>query len=40
VLSLRKFGDVIAGILEGDELAAGKRNRILEAPLPSFVWLQ
>jgi len=38
VLCLRKFGDVLAGVLEGDELTpARQRNRIVETPLPSFV---
>jgi hypothetical protein len=42
VLGLREPRNVIAGILECDELAAGgKRDRILfEAPPPSFVGLQ
>jgi hypothetical protein len=41
LLSLRKFQDVIGRILQRDELAsAGKRDRILEAPAPSFVGLQ
>jgi hypothetical protein len=41
MLGLRKFRDVIAGILEGDELAtAGQRYRIFETPAPSSVELQ
>src|ERR1700730_17177790 len=35
VLSLRKLGDVIAGIMQGDQLAAtGQLDRFIEAPRP------
>jgi hypothetical protein len=38
VLGLRKLRDVVAGILERDELAtAGQRNRIVKASLPTVV---
>jgi hypothetical protein len=36
VLGLRQCGDVVAGVLQGDELAAaGKRDRIIERPFPA-----
>jgi len=41
VLCLGQFGDVGTGVLQRGELAtAPQRDRIVEAPLPSFVWLQ
>ena len=39
LFSLRQFHDVTGGVLEGNELAsAGKRNRIIEGPLPVRFW--
>jgi hypothetical protein len=41
VLDLRKLGDVLAGILERDELAtAGKRDRVFELPFPAATSLR
>ena len=41
VLILGQFRDVSAGVLESDKrAAAGERNRIIEAPAPSFFGLQ
>jgi hypothetical protein len=38
VLGFRQFRDVIAGILEGDELAAARqRDRFLKTPLPTTI---
>jgi hypothetical protein len=37
VLGLRKLGDVVAGVLERDELAAaGQVDRVVESLLPAF----
>jgi hypothetical protein len=41
LFGLGQLLDISGGILEGDELATlGQRDRIVEAPLPSFVRLQ